>query len=333
MRHIKKLVLATLCIALLLATGISAHAAWDGGVSVFEQGQVFTESNGDGLTAFNLYWDEEKPYIIHFEMQNQYPENENHGYYFYIYKDGKYLLGSSLSNAGTKYAIDLNAYYYSDFFKTHGDGEYIFMVFTAEEVMEGASSTVGDTVSPVAKSAPLVVGAPKVETPSAWAVDQINEAVANNLVPKSLQEKYTQATTRAEFCALAVAMYESVTGKEITERSTFSDTTDINVEKAAAIGVVAGVGNNKFDPNSQLTREQAAVMIARLAAAVEKPLANAASTFADNDKISTWATAQVGQIQAAGIMGGIGENTFAPKQAYTREQSIVTILRLFNKVK
>jgi hypothetical protein len=31
-------------------------------------------------------------------------------------------------------------------------------------------------------------------------------------------------------------------------------------------------------------------------------------------------------------MGGIGNNVFAPKDPYTREQSIVTMIRLFDMV-
>lgn len=55
--------------------------------------------------------------------------------------------------------------------------------------------------------------------------------------------------------------YERFTGEEITERKTFDDTNDVNVEKMAAVGVVDGVGNNRFTPDELLTREQAAVML------------------------------------------------------------------------
>jgi len=38
-------------------------------------------------------------------------------------------------------------------------------------------------------------------------------------------------------------------------------------------------------------------------------------------------------MQAQGIMGGVGDNTFAPKSSYTREQSIATLMRLWDIVK
>ena len=170
---------------------------------------------------------------------------------------------------------------------------------------------------------------PDLTTASEWAREGITRAIGLGLVPQNLQSNYTQATTRAEFAALAVTLYENQRGT-ITGRSTFADTDDINVQKAAYIGVVMGVGNNRFDPNAQLTREQAAVMLVRLAGAIGQPFPPSAPTFADNAQVSSWAADAVGQMQATGIMGGVGNNRFAPSGDYTREQSIITILRLFD---
>jgi len=172
-----------------------------------------------------------------------------------------------------------------------------------------------------------------IETPSSWAVEPVNAAIAAGLVPQSLQSQYTQAATRAEFTALAVALYETVTGREIAGRMHFNDTNDINVQKMGYLGIVAGVGDGNFAPNSTLTREQAAVMLARLADVIGQPLPSSAPTFADNAQISSWAVDGVGQMQASGIMGGVGNNQFSPSGSYTREQSIVTMMRLFDILK
>jgi hypothetical protein len=171
------------------------------------------------------------------------------------------------------------------------------------------------------------------DTPSSWAAEQVNMAIAANLVPQNLQSQYTQAITRADFAALAVTLHENVTGKEIAERLTFSDTQDVNVEKAAAIGVVSGTGNNNFSPGTALTREQAATMLSRLSNVIGKPITQQTAMFSDNSSISSWALEAVGQMQASGIMSGVGNNNFAPQGDYTREQSIVTILRLYDVVK
>ena len=174
---------------------------------------------------------------------------------------------------------------------------------------------------------PLVV--PNLVGVSSWAEAGVIDAISRGLVPAQLQSNFSVAITRAEFSALAVALYESVNG-EIAGRVTFTDTNDVNVEKAAAIGIVSGVGDNRFNPHGTLNREQAAVMLARLAVALGRPLPTVAPTFADNGSISTWARDGVGQIQAAGIMDGVGDNRFAPQDHYTREQSIVTVLRLID---
>ncbi len=171
---------------------------------------------------------------------------------------------------------------------------------------------------------------PASDEPSDWAAEDVEAAEAIGIVPESLQGLYTQATTRAEFCALAVDLMETATGAPITERAEFSDTDDVNVQKMAGIGVVNGIGDGKFDPNGGLTREQAATILARLAAVMSMELTKSTATFSDNGDVSDWAFEAVGQMQASGIMGGVGENMFAPDGPYTREQSILTTLRVFN---
>ena len=51
------------------------------------------------------------------------------------------------------------------------------------------------------------------------------------------------------------------------------------------------------------------------------------------DTISGWALEQVGRIQGAGVMSGVGDNLFALLNAYTREQSIITVLQLYSMLK
>ena len=208
--------------------------------------------------------------------------------------------------------------------------------FTPSVTIHGVAGTYAETHAKEEGHIFKAIAAPTAKPsnkPSAWAEKDVTMAINYGFVPTYLQTKYTQAATRGEFAALAVTLYEKITGMEITGRKAFSDTTDINVEKAAAIGVVEGVGDSRFNPNAGLTREQAAVMLSRLADETGKPLAQQSPSFTDNSSISSWATIHVGQIQRAGVMGGVGDNKFAPKNAYTREQSIITILRLYEVLK
>ena len=172
-----------------------------------------------------------------------------------------------------------------------------------------------------------------VDQPSGWAQGYVKEAVEANIVPEELQSGYTQAATRSEFCALAVQLYETATGKTVTERVKFDDTADENVEKAAALGVISGVAEGRANPEGTITREQAAVMLAKLAEVCDKPLSAGESSFADGASISGWAAGAVEQVASNGIMNGTGGGNFSPKGQYTREQSITTMLSLFNYVK
>ena len=161
--------------------------------------------------------------------------------------------------------------------------------------------------------------------PSAWAKSIVEKAIGMKLVPENLQGNYTKSITRAEFCALAATLYESRMS-EVTDRKTFDDTKDVNVEKMAALGVVAGVGNGKFAPDRNITREQAATMLAALAGVLGKPIEETEPTFADSGDISGWAVPYIGKMQASGIMNGTGNDKFSPQGSYTREQSIATML-------
>ena len=172
-------------------------------------------------------------------------------------------------------------------------------------------------------------GAPNLNSASGWAREDITRAISLGLVPVALQSDYTQAATRAEFAALAVYLYETVTGIEITGRVNFADTTSVYVEKVAYLGIVEGIGNNMFAPDYPITREQAAVLLSRLATALNFEHIVHPANFADNSQISSWALAGVGLMQALEIMGGVGNNNFAPRSPYTREQSIISMLRLF----
>jgi len=164
--------------------------------------------------------------------------------------------------------------------------------------------------------------------PSHWAEEDVSLSIWSGLVPSHLQSDYTQAITRAEFAALAVTLYESQRG-QISGRIAFIDTDDISVQKAAYIGVVRGVGDNLFAPEVNLSRQEGATMLSRLADAIERPLPRQAPAFLDNNTISSWAVDAVGHVHTAEIMRGIGDGTFNPLGEFTRQESIVTMLRMF----
>ena len=102
----------------------------------------------------------------------------------------------------------------------------------------------------------LMVSAGAASTqPSNWAQEPVWTAQEAGLVPETLNTFYDTAITRAEFCSLAASLYRiwEANGqlKDITPSSvSFTDCTDEDVLLCASIGVVNGVGDGRFAPDS-----------------------------------------------------------------------------------
>jgi alpha-tubulin suppressor-like RCC1 family protein len=186
----------------------------------------------------------------------------------------------------------------------------------------------------VAYEVPRIAASVPGDKPSSWAQAGVDRAVAAKIVPASLQSKYTAEITRAEFCALAVALYEAHTGTVITERKTFTDTTDINVEKAAGLGIVSGSNaeGTTYSPNQTFNREMAAAILNNLLNVLGVEIPDSAPSFADSAGISAWARAAVGKVQKAGLMSG-SEGRFNPQGKFTRESGILLMLNLWDDLK
>ena len=181
-------------------------------------------------------------------------------------------------------------------------------------------------------------------TVSAWAEDYMRTAIENDLVPSYLLNiDFTKPITRAQFCALAVQTYQSITGETLTDDKYRSDRyalfdghivfDDIynnslseDIEKAYSLGVINGYGNYKFGPDDTITREQSATILTRLAEKLGIKTTVAKTPFTDTP--ANWATENIARIYSIGVMNGTSATTFSPKDTYTAEQSTVTLVRI-----
>ncbi len=194
---------------------------------------------------------------------------------------------------------------------------------------------------------------------SDWAKKELAEADKLGLIPEILKNSdLTKSITREEFAAVSVKAFEALTGIKATPVATnpFIDTKNEEVLKAYNLGITAGVSNTKFDPNALLNREQAATMLARTYKKATmsgwtlytdsnfKLEYTKSNTFADDKDISDWAKDSVYFMNAKGIINGVGDNKFAPKNTTkaeeaisyanaTREQAIIIATRMVNKLK
>lgn len=179
--------------------------------------------------------------------------------------------------------------------------------------------------------------------PSDWAKDELDQAIDAGLVPQDLQDEYQSYCTREEFCRLVIALVEAVMGKDVSqifsergivaEENVFDDTENTDIEAAYALGIVNGVGNGKFSPNGDITREQAAVMLMRASNVLGYTPSGKVLSFADRDEFSDYAVKGIDFVAAAGVMNGVSNNRFSPRGNYTREMSCLTMVRLYSAVK
>ncbi|MBS5333819.1 MAG: S-layer homology domain-containing protein, partial [Subdoligranulum variabile] len=105
------------------------------------------------------------------------------------------------------------------------------------------------------------------------------------------------------------------------------------VNWAAQTGIVTGVTATTFAPDTNINREQMAVIMKNYAAKLgyDLPQTLKAVTFADNANISSWAKDAVRAMQQAGILAGKNGNKFDPKGTATRAE-VATVLRRFVEI-
>ena len=186
-----------------------------------------------------------------------------------------------------------------------------------------------------------------------WAIPEIEKAAACNLMIYELCDKYSEPITRYEFCKLAyrliatefspnsdsrmgvgLVMQDVLDERGISDVGVgkFSDCDFSEVAALTSIGIINGMGDGTFCPDSCITREQAAAILCRTAEflgnkTIIRPQYE--KMFDDENCISDWAKSSVASMKAMGIMEGISEKEFAPAQTYTVEQAIATMVRLY----
>jgi len=99
-------------------------------------------------------------------------------------------------------------------------------------------------------------------------------------------------------------------------------------------GIMKGYGDGLFGPNELITREQMAVILNNYMnyKGITLPLVDSASPFGDDEQISSWARSSVTKMKCLGLIKGVGNNEFAPKDTVTRASVAQLLLNLINAV-
>jgi len=168
---------------------------------------------------------------------------------------------------------------------------------------------------------------------SDWAAEDVDWMVSNHIVPSQLQFNYTTYITREEFAELAVSVVDFMSQSTInfvhtSTENPFKDADSLAVAQAYSYGIVNGVTDTEFQPKSNITRQEAAMMMSNLLQSIQAMnLSNDDYHYQDRDSIAGWALDAVDVTSNIKLFQGT-EQGFRPQDNYTREQAIAVMRRL-----
>lgn len=181
---------------------------------------------------------------------------------------------------------------------------------------------------------------------SDWAKESIERAFEFNLLNTEKEYEFKKEISRADFCELIfnlvvqtpyfVKWLEENPNDDETQlpsviEKAFVDTENVSVLFLHHIGIISGKSETEFAPDDKLTREQAAAIIVRMIDIVAPmEVSEFRFEYADINDISDWASDDVQRISNMGFMQGVGEDKFAPKNTFTTEQAVATVVRVFD---
>ncbi|CAH1208081.1 hypothetical protein PAECIP111892_03046 [Paenibacillus auburnensis] len=171
---------------------------------------------------------------------------------------------------------------------------------------------------------------------SPWAVDSIEGLAARGIIQGVGGERFEPGApvTRGAF----VQMLMNTLDYTDTANRTFTDVKSTDwyaqaVFKAHKLGIVKGKMDGTFGANDKITREEMAVMIYRAAEALDVQMSSKDTAgFKDELSISAYAKEAVHAVRRSGILQGMTDGTFMPKQVASRAQAAVVIFKLLEQL-
>ncbi|MGM9936052.1 MAG: S-layer homology domain-containing protein, partial [Candidatus Ornithomonoglobus sp.] len=157
-----------------------------------------------------------------------------------------------------------------------------------------------------------------------WADEAVAELSGRGIVNGISDTEFAPGRniTRAEFITLLMRGFDLIDENAVCS---FEDVAKnawyySSVATAYSLGVVNGVSDTEFGSDSNISRQDMAVMITRLLANQNLALTRELTyeAFADESSIADYAAASVKTLYEAGIIDGIGDNLFDPRGTTTR---------------
>lgn len=170
---------------------------------------------------------------------------------------------------------------------------------------------------------------------SEWAVSAVTRGAELSFIPDYLLSRdFSENASRIEFCRMA---YRMLNEKQQAEPNQYQhpfidvDKDEKDLAYLYEKGIIKGKTAEKFSPDDNISREEAAAILDRLFLFICKPDAAEKSNkpYSDDGEISNWAKDSVYSMKARGIMVGVSDDIFAPHELFSLEQTVITLVRVY----
>lgn len=158
-----------------------------------------------------------------------------------------------------------------------------------------------------------------------WYYDAVAYAYENKLFSGTSNTTFSPNVSMTR--GMMVTVLYNLSGETGSSKPDFADVPADQwyseaVAWAAENGIVDGVGNGLFAPNSDVTREQMAVILYNyvMKMGIKLPYIRNAADFVDQSSISDWAEEAVTAMYCAGILNGRDDGSFDPQGQATRAE-------------
>ncbi len=166
-----------------------------------------------------------------------------------------------------------------------------------------------------------------------WAYDAITYVYQSGLMKGISADKFAPAGT-VDRATLVTILYRLEGEPAVTSPVPFTDVT-ANAWYADAVvwaseaGIVNGVGEDRFAPSSNITREQLAAMLCRYASYQGYNISGTwdLSGYSDFDLISAWAAEAVGWANQQGLLTGKTTSILDPGGTASRAEAAAVLMR------
>ena len=272
------------------------------------------------------------------------PKGTDEDYFVVLVKDGKDLVAQAVVEDGARYTLPSKptkkGYTFLGW-KSSADRE-VYKAGSSVKIYEDTTFTaqwmsnweIVDDIAGAAGSGKEFFTDVKG---SAWYYDAVKFVYDNGFMDGVGDNKFNPNGTLTR--AMIAQVLYNLEGETSSYPTVFDDVAKSAwyadaVNWAAASGIVEGKGNNKFDPNAAITRQEMAAILYRYSELKGYDVSDvdSLSSFTDAGKVASWAKEPMGWAVENYVINGKGNGTLDPTGTATRAEVAQILMNLCNNV-